>query len=122
MRFTMLVSAVALSLAAVVGSASANDKFATLTGISASPMSASELNRVVGTAAHFGILNAHWTSVDRNPPFDDDPNASPNFAVGHNPPPGPFGPGMVGIWTAEQAGGAVYVRCPDGGLTGGAIC
>ena len=54
-RITTLVSAsiVAIALVATLGSLSAADKFATLDGVKAVPMSSSELDAVAGTSIHF---------------------------------------------------------------------
>lgn len=53
MRFTALVSATAIWLIGLAGSASAADDFATLKGVKAAPMAASELEAVKGQHVHF---------------------------------------------------------------------
>ena len=53
MLIKSLVSAAAIALVATIGSASATEQFTTLEGVTAVPMSTSELDAVTGMAAHF---------------------------------------------------------------------
>lgn len=122
MRATSLTAAAAVVFGLAIGSVSAADRFVTLGGVAAAPMSSGEMSRIVGGDDHFGIVNVHWPTVDINGPFNA-PGTSPVFTAGEadnfcTRGPGCWSPGLVGIWQAEQAGGAVYVRCGDGGLTG----
>ena len=55
MQITTLISAAAITLAATIGSVSAAEQFTTLGGISAVPMSSSELGAVRGTHKHVTI-------------------------------------------------------------------
>ncbi len=55
MQITTLISAAAITLAATIGSVSAAEQFTTLGGISAVPMSSSELGAVRGKLRHFVV-------------------------------------------------------------------
>jgi len=57
MRMTMLASAAAIALAASIGSVSAEDQHATLSGIEAAPMSSGELDAIKGMDHHFELTN-----------------------------------------------------------------
>ncbi len=61
MRIKLIAAGAAIALAAAVGSAYASDKFPTLEGVSAQPMSSAELDSVRGTT--IGQLNFSCTVV-----------------------------------------------------------
>ena len=55
MRTTSILTATAIALVATIGMASAGERFATLDGVTAVPMSSGELGTVVGSRIHFRV-------------------------------------------------------------------
>src|SRR5687768_10757279 len=79
MRVTMLATAVAIALAATIGSVSAG-QFTTLNGVKAVPMSSGELGAVKGMDHHFTVMNPHTGVTTRhNTDQFQDANGGGNF-------------------------------------------
>ena len=115
MRIKIIIAGVAIVMAVAIGTASAADKFATLDGVKAVPMSSGELDAVKGMHIHFKVTTTGAGVINPTTPDAADPLRGSNFHVNNNevnldgpdPTADGIGPGYNGLVTA--CGGVISI-------------